>query len=751
MEIELRSRIVLSRLCVAALVTALPVSAFALVDFVEIEFQSENRLRQMLQTAEPADAVRINIVLARQILSRGADESIKLLTLATEEVDAGDLVARAYLQANWCWTHLNVTGMDVAKAYCDSSLDIAKASQDSWALAKAYGAMALWYYQSGRLREAYVNAKHSVEQSLLTGESQLIATQYNAIGLIVRAQGAYRQSLDYFIKGLDVIDRHYHVEIHRILSFNVGLSYADLGKYELAKDFYLPALEWMRTKHNYTQELTALIYIGIADIALGQPELTARTLENALSREELKENRGYLGFAYAVIGEAYLAMGEVDKALKAYGEGRALAKAVPNTFEHRRLDTGYARALVEVGEYDQARRMLTQSIGKLREENSKQMLLESVSLLSELEERVGNYRASLVANKEARALAMDFQKQSLEHDLAVLRTDFELEEKELAVAQAERDRIIRNGVIGLMFALALMIYLLITRHMQMLRAREREEHASELERVVEERTRELEEKIVQANKAEEGRVALERQLGEAEKLRVLGQLTGGIAHDFNNLLTVVIGSTELLRARNGQDESNRALIEHILTAANAGADITKALMAYARKQPLQLENVLLNDYLRERTMLVRRTLGDRFTLKLDIDDCPPLNVVLDSSQLTTALLNLALNARDAQDRNGEVVISLEERAGRWAVISVRDQGKGMTEEQISRAVEPFYTTKDDLQGNGLGLSMVFGFSKQLGGDLEISSKPGEGTTVRIVLPLANTSEGRGSASLSLVK
>lgn len=261
-----------------------------------------------------------------------------------------------------------------------------------------------------------------------------------------------------------------------------------------------------------------------------------------------------------------------------------------------------------------------------------------------------------------------------------------------------------------------------------------------------------------------------------------------MAHDFNNLLTVVIGGAELLRlelgvqtvpnvaqaplttpstaggglANTGSSEqsgdahnnSNHAqdaavksthsqqnvasLIEHIITAANAGADITKALMAYARKQPMQLESVNLNRFLADRVPLVARTLGGTIEVELDMSATPPLDVVLDPAQLTSVLINLCLNARDAQSNSGTITVKLDLVREQWARISVKDTGVGMNEEQIQRAVEPFYTTKRESQGNGLGLSMVYGFSKQVGGDLEIHSSPGEGTEVSILLPAGIT-------------
>jgi signal transduction histidine kinase len=690
-------------------------------------------------------------VLGRDVLDRDPTLAATYLSEAALNIAPEDLAGRAYLHANECWTAIVLADMEAARIACERSVDIAELSNDDWALTKAYGAMAVLNYQLGRLMDAYAFGRKSVDAALRTGQAVLIANQYNSIGLIVRAQGAYQKSLDYFVNGLEVLDRYTDSELYMILSFNVGLSYADLGEHELAKDFYQTTLAYMQEEQRYAKELTALIYIAIADIALGTPEVATASLTKALQRPELQVNKGYLGFAYAVLGEAYLAAGDLQRALGAYATGMEYAERQPNTFEQRRLAVGYARALLAVGEIELARTHIEAAIKQLREEDSQEMLAGSLMFLAELEERAGNYRESLLAHKEAHMLKAFYQNQALEHQLAVLRADFELEEKESALAKADRERIIRNGIAMLALALALMVYLVVTRRVEMQRARERAEHAEQLETLVAERTQALQEQIEQANRAEEGRIVLERQLGEAEKLRVLGQLTGGVAHDFNNLLTVVLGSAELLRKNLGDDPKNQALVDHIVTAASSGADITKALMAYARQQPLELETVALKPFLRNRVALIGRTLGSMINLKLEIDQSPEVEVLLDGSQLTTALLNLAINARDAQQAHGEVVIELSQRGNRWAVIAVRDEGVGMSTEEVARAVEPFYTTKSELQGNGLGLSMVYGFSRQLGGDLEIDSQPGVGTEVRIVLPLAGVLERTGSnARLSLV-
>ena len=717
-------------------------NAYPEVSFSDLDYKSEAELIRILEQAEGGDRGRVHTLVGRLIMDRDPQQSRKHLQSADALIPEDDLTGRAYLSAAWCWLDLLIGDIDKARQKCMDSVTNAERSGDFWVLTKAYSSTSGLHYQTGELQKAAQLGLKALDASMQVGITQLIASQYNTMGLISRAQGMFQTGLDYFASGLEILDPIVHEEIYRILSFNVGIAYADLGQHEIAQDYYADALEWAVATKRYSRELTALTYNAMSDNALGQPQKVIDELGEALERPELRENHGYLAFAYAVLGEAHLAMGDFEEALLVFERGMRIAEADPNTFEQRRVKTGYARALFETGNLDRAREVIQQTIEQLRRENSRTVLLSTLDLLSELEESVGNYAESLAAHKESAQLARDFQDQALDHQLATMRSEYELDEKERELAQARQDTIILYGLIGLVIALAFIGYLGVTRRTQRQRAEAEAKHAEQLEEVVAERTSELEEKIEQANVSEAARIALERQLSEAEKLRVLGQLTGGVAHDFNNLLTVVIGAAELLQEHLGENRSHDDLINHIITAAASGADITRALMAYARKQPLQLETVVLNEVLRERVPLVARTLGGMVTVQLELDICPDLNVVLDRSQLTSAILNLTLNARDAQNSQGEIKVGLDQRDGRWAVIKVKDSGCGMSEEQIKRAVEPFYTTKDEAHGSGLGLSMVYGFSKQLGGDLEIDSEIGVGTEVRIILPLAHLADSR---------
>lgn len=245
------------------------------------------------------------------------------------------------------------------------------------------------------------------------------------------------------------------------------------------------------------------------------------------------------------------------------------------------------------------------------------------------------------------------------------------------------------------------------------------------------------------------RRALEEQLRQAQKMRAIGQLTGGIAHDFNNLLAIISGNSELLN-NSLRDNKNLAAIQR---AAMRGGELTQHLLAFSRQQSLQPRPIDLAALVSGLVGLLGSTLGESTTVDSRVMD-GVWPVLADPTQLENALLNLAINARDAM-RDGGVLeigcenVCLEQKttrfgeplpAGDYVRIVVRDTGTGMTEHSLSRALEPFYTTKDVGQGSGLGLSMVYGFARQSGGDVVIDSVMGRGTAVTLYLPRAESLE-----------
>jgi nitrogen-specific signal transduction histidine kinase len=252
------------------------------------------------------------------------------------------------------------------------------------------------------------------------------------------------------------------------------------------------------------------------------------------------------------------------------------------------------------------------------------------------------------------------------------------------------------------------------------------------------------------------RIRLEEQLSHAQRLEAIGQLTGGIAHDFNNLLTVISGNLQILEDELADRPDAREIAGNALRAVGRGADLTRKLLAFARRQRLTPRACDPHELLGELGTMLRRTLGEGVQLTIHAPEgIAP--VFVDPSQLDTALLNLALNARDAMPRGGRLTIEAEGRRvaedaanaelnpGRYVVFSVRDTGLGMEPEVLARAFEPFFTTKEHGKGNGLGLSMVYGFVKQSGGHVHVESRLGYGTCVELHLPAAEAAESREEA------
>ncbi|MGZ8335159.1 MAG: PAS domain S-box protein [Allosphingosinicella sp.] len=243
-------------------------------------------------------------------------------------------------------------------------------------------------------------------------------------------------------------------------------------------------------------------------------------------------------------------------------------------------------------------------------------------------------------------------------------------------------------------------------------------------------TRDMTERRIAQLELEEARTAL----FQSQKLQALGELTGGIAHDFNNLMTVIRGSADLLRKGGLSAEKNRRYLDAIIETSDRAATLTSHLLAFSRRQALRPQVLDVNLRLDAIGEVLSRTLGTPFDIRMELE--PALwPVEVDPAELETALLNAAVNARDAMPQGGRLSIRTANVADENAVrISLTDTGAGMSEEVLSRVFEPFFTTKPVGKGTGLGLSQIHGFAAQSGGRAEIRSKLGEGTSVHIFLP-----------------
>jgi signal transduction histidine kinase len=242
------------------------------------------------------------------------------------------------------------------------------------------------------------------------------------------------------------------------------------------------------------------------------------------------------------------------------------------------------------------------------------------------------------------------------------------------------------------------------------------------------------------------KIAAEERIRHAEKMEAIGQLTGGVAHDFNNILTVITGTIGILAEAVAADPQLAAIAGMIDEAAGRGAELTQHLLAFARKQPLQPREIDVNSLIIEAAKLLRPTLGEHIEIESAFEDESCVATV-DPSQLTTAILNLALNARDAMPDGGKLMVEtgatyLDEAyasandipPGHYVLIALSDTGTGIPPHLVARVFEPFFTSKEPGKGTGLGLAMVYGFVKQSAGHIKIYSELGHGTTIKMYLP-----------------
>ena len=248
------------------------------------------------------------------------------------------------------------------------------------------------------------------------------------------------------------------------------------------------------------------------------------------------------------------------------------------------------------------------------------------------------------------------------------------------------------------------------------------------------------------------RLQAEDTLRQSQKMEAVGQLTGGVAHDFNNLLTIIRSATDFLRRRDLPEDRRRRYVDAISDTVDRASKLTGQLLAFARRQPLKPQVFEVGAQVEAIAQLIRPLVGSQIRIDLDIDDAECF-ALADVAQFETALINLAVNSRDAMEGQGVIAIRIAKadaipatgtgnrHQGRFVAVSVTDTGIGISPDRLSMIFEPFYTTKEVGKGTGLGLSQAVGFAKQSGGEIVVASSLGEGSTFTIYLPQAEMPDG----------
>jgi signal transduction histidine kinase/CheY-like chemotaxis protein len=284
-------------------------------------------------------------------------------------------------------------------------------------------------------------------------------------------------------------------------------------------------------------------------------------------------------------------------------------------------------------------------------------------------------------------------------------------------------------------------------------------HALDLEQAVQTRTKELSTANESLKREAAERASAEAQLRQVQKMEAVGQLTGGIAHDFNNMLAVIVGGLDLARRKlHGSRREVEFHLDNAMEGATRAAALTRRLLAFARAEPLLPEAVAPAELLENMLELIDRAIGERITVHTDF--APRIwHVWADPTQFENAILNLAVNARDAMDGRGNLDICVDNvtlaeaeaadlPAGDYVRVRVTDTGSGIAPEHLDRVFEPFFTTKDVGKGTGLGLSQIFAFARQSGGDVAISSTVGKGTTVFLYIPRSTAAAEHASGQIA---
>ena len=655
----------------------------------------------------------------------------------------------AYANAIRCAALVRRSELTRAQQHCEQADALTDTLQVPLVRVRVLAAVHFLAIRRGMLERGLEIALRVERLAAELGDPYLEATALNASALTFSFSGLHSRAIDRYEQARRKLASYDDRPLAKMITFNLGLAYLETGDPANALAAFREGYEWARSTDQAHRVFIGQIEMANALNQLGRPRETVDLLGPTLEDNPDTRDPDSLMHALLAIGRAELLLNNPDRALTHLARGLSLAREFGNERRLRQLELARINALRANGETAQALAAADNLVVQLRAALPNDELDQALDQLAALEASAGKPSSAYEHHLEAQKLADEARGATFQRRLTLLevanRVERSQREAELAqlnelaaTARAERDRILAiAGAVCFLMALALVAFDL-KRRRQRLEVSEHRNNAEALEQLVEERTRALEEQLTERMKAEEERRKLERELAETDKLRSLGLLTGGVAHDFNNLLTVISGAAELLELDPDMAAQKRTeLIQSIQEAATSGGEITLGLLAYARRQQLNPELTDLTEFFDSSKALLQRTLGAEMALEI----MPAaLTVLVDKSQLTTAIINLLTNAREASDSRGNVLITVirsqnESRCD--ALIKVRDWGRGMTKEEAARSIEPFYSTKQAVAASGLGLSRVFGFVEQSGGHMEIDSEPGVGTTVTLAFPIAD--------------
>ena len=613
---------------------------------------------------------------------------------------------------------------------------------------RVFDHLAFLTMRRGQSTAAYAFARKASQAAALSGSDYLQARSYGNEALIVHMSGMFGEAIERFQAAREHAQQVLFRATDEVIDFNMGLPLLQTGDYNSALRAFTSGVEWAESHGDRHRLLIAHTHRAMALVGLGRSAEAVSTLETGLQAQDRGADADGMANAVRVLAQAHLELDAFENARDAIERGLAIAASSGNAMRRSQLQLVEVALLRRQGD-------LAGALERARALASEASMAESPEYaealrgLAELEAQSGQHERAyetvrLAEDVEQRAKGAGYAQRlamlSVANDVRLVeqrRVDAERKADALAAVSRQTNQL-SVGVIVVLILIGLAGFLARERNVQRRLILEQRRVSEELESQVADRTRALRREMDERLAVERDRIELRESLVAADKLGALGQLTGGVAHDFNNLLTVINGAADILMSKPDLASPERKrLAEAIAAAGETGAEICRGLLAYARRQPLNPEVFDAESHILAQRSLLEQTLGEGGDLELDLESA---RVEVDPSQLTTAVINLLSNARDAMGGQGDVIITLRGRASERdarVLIEVADTGCGMTAEQVERASEPFYSTKESTLATGLGLSAVHGFMQQSGGDLEIDSSPGQGTRMRLLLPPAD--------------
>lgn len=539
------------------------------------------------------------------------------------------------------------------------------------------------------------------------------------IGSVYLRLGDYERALDHYLRAKEISDQlEDRPNLKATTLLSVGNIYSTLEMYEEAMGYYEQCIEIYRENEMRQGLAPALCNIGILCSKLGEYEKAQRYYSESLALFNDMEDRKGIADVLCNLGHHMGMMGKHKEAIDYYEESLSIYEELKSSRGAVEQMSGIARSMMEMEEYEEALQQLQDALEMAEEADLKPHIAKIHSNLAEVNERLQKHREALEHYREHHRFSEELRSDKAEQRLRSMEITHQIERSR---KEAEIYRL-RNVELA--------------------------KYKSKLEQMIKQRNEELQREIRARMLSEEVRRQLEMELGRDQRLTSLGKLAGGIAHDFNNILSVIAGNAEMLLEQEIADDCAEKL-KAIVSAVESGGSLTQQLLEFSMNKPVRKSVIDLRKTVLRMMSLLERIVGENTSLVINTDDdLPP--IFGESQKLEQILMNLVLNARDAMPEGGEIgidmhqvateavmsLLDVETDAPSFICLTVSDQGTGMGPEAIERIFDPFYTTKADGRGTGLGLSVVHGLVKQHDGLIDVKSDVGKGTVFHVYFPEA---------------